>query len=106
MSTMLPVQQIVREFHKRVEAALGVPVEVILYGSHARNKATEGSDVDVLVILPRLDLKVDATVGDIAWEVGFEAGLVLSVVPVSQQELKLLQASPFFQAIQREGIPL
>jgi predicted nucleotidyltransferase len=106
MSSAAAVRRLVREFHKRVEATLGVPVEVILYGSYARREATQESDVDILVILPQLDPKVDALLGEIAWQIGFEAGLVMSVVPVAQGELGLLRASPFFQAVQREGIPL
>ena len=36
-------RRIVREFHPR---------QVVLFGSHAQGTATEGSDVDILVILP------------------------------------------------------
>lgn len=98
------VKQIVGEFRKRLEEVLGTQVQVILYGSHARGEAEEGSDIDVLVIVPKLDAKTDALISDVAWEVSFEAGVVLSVVPVAQDELPLLRASPFFQTVQREGI--
>jgi hypothetical protein len=37
--------------------------------------------------------------------VGFEAGKVISVVPAALEEMELLSASPFFQAVKREGIP-
>jgi hypothetical protein len=41
---------------------------------------------------------------DVAWQVGFEAGKVISVVPATRQEMRSLSASPFFQDIQKEGI--
>ena len=41
---------------------------------------------------------------EISWEVGFEAGKVISVIPATFEELDILSASPFFQAVQREGI--
>ncbi len=100
------IEQIVREFHQRVEQALGTPVKVVLFGSSARGEATEGSDIDVLVVVPVLDARVEDLIGDLAWEVGLNAGVVLAVVPVAQDELKVLSQSPFFQAVQREGIPL
>ncbi len=66
----------------------------------------EESDHDVLVVLPSLEKGTLDTILEIAWEVGFEAGEVISVIPVTFEELKLLSASPFFQTIQREGIPV
>ena len=46
-----------------------------------------------------LDLILEA-----AWEIGFEAGKVISVIPATFNEMKSLSASPFFQAVQKEGI--
>ena len=80
---------------------------VILFGSQARGEATDDSDVDVLVVLPNLDKSTLDTVLEIAWKVGFEAGKVISVIPATYEELDLLSSSsPFFQAVQREGIPV
>ena len=81
-------------------------VKVILFGSQARGDAAEESDIDVLVVLPDLENSTLDTVLEIAWEVGFEAAKVISVVPASHDEMELLSASPFFQAVQREGIPV
>jgi hypothetical protein len=41
---------------------------------------------------------------DIAWEVGLNAGKVISVVPAEKNEWKRLSASPFYRAVKREGI--
>ena len=94
------------ELHQKLSAALGESIRVILFGSHARGEATDESDVDVLVVLPVLEKSTLDTVLEIAWEVGFEAGKVISVIPATSDELELLSASPFFQAVQREGIPV
>ncbi len=100
------IKDLVRQFHQRLEEELKINVEVFLYGSQARGENTEESDVDVLVILPYRNAEVESVVGDIAWEIGFEAGVVLSVVPISHDELPILKASPFIQSVQREGIRL
>ena len=86
--------------------ALDEQVKVILFGSQARGDAVEDSDIDVLVLLRDLEKSTLDTVLEIAWEVGFEAGKVISVIPATPEEMALLSASPFFQAIQREGIPV
>jgi Nucleotidyltransferase domain. len=99
-------EQIVREFRKRLEEVLNVPMRIILYGSHARGEATEGSDIDVFVIVPELDPQRDSLIGEVAWEIGFKAGVVLSVVPISEKELPMLKESPFLQTVFKEGIVL
>lgn len=101
-----PVYRLVRMFREKVVTRLGMPVQVILFGSHARGEASATSDIDVLVVVPHRNEQVEALIGDIAWELGFEAGYVLSVVPVGRDEIDRLAASPFFQAVQREGIVL
>lgn len=54
------------------------------------------------MIEPVLDARAEEIIGDLAWEVGF----VLSVIPVSQEQLRLLRYSPMFQSVQWKGIPL
>jgi predicted nucleotidyltransferase len=54
----MKTQQAVRlakEFQKRVSLELGEETEVILFGSHARDEAAEESDIDLLVLLPKID---------------------------------------------------
>ena len=43
-----------------VEAFL--PAQIVLFGSHARGTATERSDVDLLVILPKVSDKRDTAI--------------------------------------------
>jgi len=106
--TSAPETEAVRlaaELRQRLLKTLGEPLQVILFGSQARGDATEESDVDVVVLVPDLGKQTLDTVLEAAWEVGFEAGKVISVVPVTFEEMDHLSSSPFFQAVQREGIP-
>ena len=97
--------RLAEQLHRLLLETLGEPVRVILFGSQARGEATTESDIDVLVLLPNLEKETLDLVLDTAWEVGFEAGRVISVVPAAFEEMDKLSASPFFQAVQREGIP-
>ena len=95
-----------RAFRERAALALGQPIEVILYGSQARGQATPESDVDLLAVVPDLERGTLDALFEIAWEIGFGAGVVLSVIPVAVDELDLLTASPFMRAVHREGLPV
>lgn len=100
------IGQWVRRFRERIEKLLNSPVQVILFGSYARGEETGESDIDLLVVVPKLDKRTLDTILEIAWEVGFEAGVVFSVIPVAIGELEELAESPFFQTVQREGVQL
>ncbi len=102
--TIKNVERVVREFRRRVERRLGFPVEVRLFGSYVRGEATEESDIDVVVVVPSLNSAVLDTLLDLAWEVGFEAGCVLSVTPVGRAEIERLKPSPFWQSVERESV--
>jgi predicted nucleotidyltransferase len=96
--------RLAEELQRKLREALIDSVQVILFGSQARGDATDESDIDVLVVLPDLEKGTLDTLLEIAWEIGFDAGKVISVIPATHQEMKLLSASPFFRAVQREGI--
>lgn len=60
------VDRIARQFH---------PVRIILFGSWARGEAREDSDVDLLVVLPKVEHKRKAAI---------EIGNSLSNLPISK----------------------
>ena len=62
----------------------GRSCEVRLFGSYVRGEATEDSDVDVLVLLDRLDPPEIATVADIATGLAIETGIDFAAVPMTR----------------------
>lgn len=96
--------KLAKEVRIRLTKELGQPVKVILFGSQARGDAARESDIDLLVILPAIDAKTIRLVSDIAWEVGFGAGRVISAIPDTKEQMKRYAFLPFYQAIKREGI--
>lgn len=96
--------ELAREVRKRLTKELGQPVGVILFGSQARGDATKESDIDLLVILPTIDARTTRLASEIGWEVGFDAGRVISVIPDTREQMKRFSFLPFYRAIKSEGI--
>ena len=96
--------KLAKEVRKRLTKELGQPIKVIMFGSQARGDATKGSDIDILVIVPSVNSGVRGTVSDIAWEVGFEAGKVISTIPTTKERMKRYAFLPFYKNVKREGV--
>lgn len=96
--------KLAREVRKRLRKELGGPIEVIMFGSQARGDATKESDIDLLVILPTIDAKTTRLASAIAWEVGFDAGRVISIIPDTKEQMKRYAFLPFYRNIKQEGI--
>jgi predicted nucleotidyltransferase len=106
---MIPVEvaRVVREFQRRLRVHFGSELhEVRLFGSYARGSAHEASDVDVLVLLDRLDYRRQRAVLDLAGDLFVETNLLLSptVFETATYRQHVDQQRPLASEIERQGI--
>lgn len=83
--------------------------DVRLFGSYARGEAHEDSDVDVLVLLDRVDRADDRCVTDLAADLIWQLhGVVIEPLVVSAERFAAWKARERLLPldIEREGIPL
>lgn len=100
------IKQVLGEFRQALEALYGDRLfTLVLYGSFARCEETEGSDVDVLVVLRDMRSPFDEIqqMSDSSTELLLKYGELISVVPMTQDKF-LHRESPLLRNIRREGV--
>lgn len=50
------------------------------FGSYARGTATEESDLDICVVLEKSGPEDRLAISDMAWDVGFDSGILVSTI--------------------------
>lgn len=58
------------------------------FGSRTRGDATVESDLDVCVVVDKLDDESDSAIMEIAWQIGFKNDVVISTVTFSKIEFE------------------
>ncbi len=79
--------------------------EIILYGSAARGQLDEESDIDLLVVLPRIDWEIQKEIIGVCFEAELQCGRIISAVCYSTEEMEHspLRSSPLVLTARREG---
>lgn len=80
---------------------------VVLFGSFARGDANDDSDVDLLVVLDRVDNYREERnrLSDLTWEHFLRSNRVVQAIPVTEEELARSD-KPVFVNARREGVEL
>ncbi len=103
---MQAIEPIIREFRRETEKLYRKRLKnIILYGSWARGKATEDSDIDLAIVLEGDCLagrEIDRMI-DIITEINLKYGVLLSVYPISEKDYASVN-SPLLLNLRKEGV--
>jgi uncharacterized protein len=100
------LQHILREFRRGLEDLYGPRlVEIVLFGSQARNDADPDSDIDVMIVLRGTvdSNKEIARVSPLASGLSLKHDVVISCVYISDESF-LGDESPLLLNVRREGV--
>ncbi len=83
-------------------------VQIILYGSVAREEETAESDIDIAVILKsECDISKREEFIEMSSELDLKYGKVISIIDIEQQKLNTWgRVLPFYKSIIEEGVLL
>jgi uncharacterized protein len=103
------VAKTLREFWVGLRAIYqqNVP-RIILYGSYARNEATEDSDLDLLLIFPQNNIRPGTEIDRLSLllaDLNLRYQVLVSIYPVAKQQYQKA-VGPFWNNIQRDGIEI
>ena len=100
-------RQILDQFVDKVR--LKIPdARIWVFGSRARGDAQPDSDLDICVVTDDMSREQEDIINNAAWEVGFEHELFIQTLEYSRDQFENSPrvASPLFQAIRKEGVPV
>ena len=83
-------------------------LNLVVYGSRTRGDASPDSDLDIYIEVPDITPQLRRRISELAWEVGFENGRVISTFVVTSEDLQTgpVGASPLVKTVVAEGIPV
>lgn len=99
--------QVLRALKKRLQDRYDL-LEMKVFGSKARGEAAPDSDIDLFILLRKVNWQIEREIYDLCFEINLEYNVFISPVIFSEKELEDLsmKSSPFVTTIEREGIPL
>jgi len=99
----------VEQLRDRLVRELGDKIDsIVLYGSVAKNKASEESDIDVLVVARDDEIGLYDKISKIRTQVDLENNTLTALVYVTCEELERYAklGSPFMKSVSEEGVIL
>jgi len=96
------VAAITKRFRKAVEDKYNI-IEMKLFGSFARGDYSKTSDIDLMVILAKVDRNIEEDLFNIAYDLELEYDCVIDVIVLPQNFNNNIM---IYQNIQKEGIAI
>ena len=99
---------ILKEIKRIAKEVLPKGGQLILYGSRARNEATEDSDWDLLILLdkPEIEHKDYDNVAYPFAALSWDVGELISPIIYTKDEWKKYSSTPFYKNVEEDGIVL
>ncbi|MBD3375792.1 nucleotidyltransferase [candidate division KSB1 bacterium] len=96
------IKLVTKQFKQNVAKKYDI-LDIKLFGSAARKEQTQGSDIDIMVKLPKVDRAIEEDLFDIAYDLELEYDCLIDVIVLSQE---LHQEIPLIKTIEKEGIEI
>jgi len=102
-------QQALKEFYNRLQGLLGDRLSSTrLFGSKAKGTDETDSDIDIFVVVKRLDFTAKSKILGLAFDVNLKYGVYVSprIVPFELFQDTAFHSTPFVRNVEKEGVLL
>ncbi len=98
------IQQIVKELKSAISGKYKM-TEMKIFGSTARDRRRPDSDIDIFVLLPSVDRKIEEDLFDLAYELELKYDCLIDLIVFDEDSLKdRLSYTPFYRYVISEGV--
>jgi predicted nucleotidyltransferase len=99
-------RRIVDELKKRISGKYALN-EMKIFGSTVRGERREDSDIDVFVLLPKVNRKIEEDLFDIAYDLELEYDCLIDLIVFDEKALDgKFGTTPIYQKVLSEGMPV
>ncbi len=103
MKTYKEKVEIITKQFKQIVGKRHNIIDMKLFGSSARGDYSKNSDIDIMVILPIVNRKIEEELFDIAYDLELENDCLIDVIVIPENMKKNI---PLYQNIEKEGIAI
>ena len=96
------IKLVTKQFKQTVEKKYDI-IDMKLFGSSARKEHSPGSDIDIMVKLPKVNRDIEEDLFDIAYDLELEHDCLIDVIVLPEE---LNHSIPLYQNIEKEGVAI
>jgi len=79
--------------------------EMQVFGSTARNRRRPDSDIDIFILLPRVDRKIEEDLFDLSYELELKYDCLIDLIIFDEDSLReQFSFTPFYRKVISEGV--
>ena len=98
------IQQIVEELKTHISDKYKM-TDMKVFGSTARDRRRPDSDIDIFILLPRVDRKIEEDLFDLAYELELKYDCLIDLIVFDEDSLRdRLSFTPFYRQVVSEGV--
>jgi len=98
------IQAVAAELKKEISAKYQV-LEFKIFGSSVRNDRRKGSDIDIFVLLPHVERRIEEDLFNMAYDLELKYDCLIDLIVFGKDGLdKILSQTPLYRQVVEEGI--
>jgi predicted nucleotidyltransferase len=100
------IQAVVAELKKEISAKFEI-LDFRVFGSTARNERRPGSDIDIFILLPHVERRIEEDLFNIAYDIELKHDCLIDLIVFGKDALdEFLSKTPLYRQVVEEGITI